>query len=46
MREKGRKKGRRLPLPRKPSHPHGPPKGKKGYDRKRERGEIDKEAEE
>jgi len=35
----------RLPLPKKPGHPHGPPRGERGYDRKRRRREIEREIE-
>jgi len=40
--KKSRQKAR-LPLPRKPGHPIGTPKGRKGYDRKDEREEIEKQ---
>ena len=36
----------RLPLAKKPGHPIGTPKGKKGYDRKQEREEIERDREE
>lgn len=35
----------RLPLPKKPGHPHGPPQGEKGYDRKKKKKEIEREQE-
>lgn len=42
-----RKKPRvRLPLPKKPGHPHSAPKGGKGYDRKRKKQEVEREQEE
>ena len=36
----------RLPLPKKPGRPIGTPQGKRGYDRKREREEIERNREE
>jgi len=35
----------RLPLPKKPGGPMGPPKGDKGYDRKKEREDLEWEIE-
>jgi len=35
----------RLPLPKKSGGPMGTPKGKKGYDRKREKEEVEQEGE-
>ena len=35
----------RLPLPKKPGHPQGTPKGKRGYDRKRKKKDIVQEQE-
>lgn len=51
MAGKARKKKRRkrirvrLPLARKPGRAMGTPKGRKGYDRKRQRKEIERETE-
>ena len=50
MKESQKKTGKRkprvrLPLPKKPGHPHGPPKGEKGYDRKREKKDLEWEKE-
>jgi hypothetical protein len=45
-RAKRRKLRVRLPLPKKPGRPMSTPKGKKGYDRKREREEIERDGDE